>query len=186
MGRQTLRGQLIERTLRSVQDRAHAKPKRPVSGRGQGRQPPKAVARSASLESGRSQVYVSTVAPRRRIRLVTVVGGLRFCRTRLGSQNLRRLDTSNGCQDHTVLPSALAPFVCAPQIAHEVQLALRLPMRARRCRVHRIPPRVRDDRDTPLCGVRTGRAGRADLPDSEAVYFCGQDWTGQITLKSLT
>src|ERR1700682_5922546 len=27
-------------------------------------------------------------------------------------QNLRRLDTSNGCQDHTVLPYASAPFVC--------------------------------------------------------------------------
>jgi hypothetical protein len=48
-------------------DRAHSalgpgpsacKAKRPVSGRGQGRQPPKAVARSASLEAGRSQVYV--------------------------------------------------------------------------------------------------------------------------------
>jgi hypothetical protein len=27
--------------------------------------------------------------------------------------------------------------------------------RAKRCRVHRIPPRVRDDRDTPLCGDET-------------------------------
>ena len=32
--------------------------------------------------------------------------GLRCCRTRLGSQNLRRLDTSNGCQDHTTSPYA--------------------------------------------------------------------------------
>jgi hypothetical protein len=45
-------------------------------------------------------------SPRRRIRLVTVIGGLRFCRARLGSQHLRRFDTSNGCQDHTVLPYA--------------------------------------------------------------------------------
>ena len=30
-------------------------------------------------------------------------------------------------------------------------------VRQRRCHVHRIPPRVRDDRDTPLCG--TGRRG---------------------------
>jgi len=29
-------------------------------------------------------------------------------------KHLRRLDTSNGCQDHTALPSASAPFVCAP------------------------------------------------------------------------
>src|ERR1019366_9798361 len=35
-------------------------------------------------------------------------------------------------QDHTTSPSALAPLVL------------------RRCRVHRIQPRVRDDRDTPL------------------------------------
>ena len=30
----------------------------------------------------------------------------RSCRTRLGQQNLRRLDTSNGCQNHTLLPYA--------------------------------------------------------------------------------
>ena len=35
-------------------------------------------------------------------------------RTRSGRRRLRQLDTSNGCQDHTVLPSASAPFVCAP------------------------------------------------------------------------
>ena len=34
--------------------------------------------------------------------------------TRSGSKNLRRFDISNGCQDHTVLPYASAPFVCAP------------------------------------------------------------------------
>ncbi|MDT7816218.1 MAG: hypothetical protein QOJ42_6134, partial [Acidobacteriaceae bacterium] len=28
-------------------------------------------------------------------------------------KNLRRLDTSNGCQDHTVLPYAATSFVCA-------------------------------------------------------------------------
>ena len=28
-----------------------------------------------------------------------------------------------------------------------------IPSHAQHCRVHRIPPRVRDDRDTPLCGV---------------------------------
>jgi hypothetical protein len=45
-------------------------------------------------------------SPRRRIRLVTVAGGLNGDQARLGRYRLRRLDTSNGCQDHTVLPSA--------------------------------------------------------------------------------
>src|SRR5258708_37980356 len=34
-----------------------------------------------------------------------------FSRARLGSKNLRRLDTSNGCQDHTVLPYASTSLV---------------------------------------------------------------------------
>jgi hypothetical protein len=45
-------------------------------------------------------------------------------------------------------------------------------------RVHRIPPRVRDDRDTPL---RVGR-DHNDRPviwvGSKSNYFCGGDWTG--------
>src|SRR5437870_6083273 len=87
---------------------------------------------------------------------------IKVCLSPVGPTSLRQLDTSNGCQDHTALPSAATSFVSTPQIAHKVQLALRLPMRARGCRVHRIPPRVRDDRDTPLCGV--GREGyRFDL-----------------------
>jgi hypothetical protein len=75
-----------------------------------------------------------------------------------------------------------SPFVCAPQIAHEVQPALRLPLRARRCRVHRIPPRVRDDRDTPLSWGET--AGDIDLiwVRREGKYFCKQGWTTQIRL----
>src|SRR5205814_2602443 len=53
-------------------------------------------------------------SPRRRIRLVTVADGLAADRARLGSKNLRQLDTSNGCQDHTALPYATASLVCAP------------------------------------------------------------------------
>jgi hypothetical protein len=45
-------------------------------------------------------------------------------------------------------------------------------------RVHRIPPRVRDDRDTPL---RVGR-DHNDRPviwvGGKSNYFCGEDWTG--------
>jgi hypothetical protein len=42
--------------------------------------------------------------------------------TRLGYENLRRLDTSNGCQDHTVLPYAATSFVCTLLLAHRQSL----------------------------------------------------------------
>ncbi|HKC00417.1 MAG TPA: hypothetical protein VKD23_16660 [Terriglobales bacterium] len=42
------------------------------------------------------------------------------------------LTPASGCQDHTTSPSALMPFVKGT------------------ISVHRIPSRVRDDRDTPL------------------------------------
>src|SRR5437879_10748272 len=68
-------------------------------------------------------------SPRRRIRLASVADGLKVCLNPVGSTRLRRLDTSNGCQDHTVLPyaaarlrqkapRALAPFVLRASIAH--------------------------------------------------------------------
>jgi hypothetical protein len=50
-------------------------------------------------------------SPWRRIRLASIAGELTARIARLGFANLRRLDTSHGCQDHTVLPYATAPFV---------------------------------------------------------------------------
>jgi hypothetical protein len=80
------------------------------------------------------------------------------CLSPVGPTRLRRLSISNGCQDHTVLPYALAPFVCASgHRSQAFRLRPAIPFRARRRRVHRIPPRVRDDRDTPLWG--TGQHG---------------------------
>src|SRR6478736_838372 len=55
-------------------------------------------------------------SPRRRIRLVTVVDELAAHRNPVGLVNLHQLDTSNGCQDHTVLPYASALRVLS--IAH--------------------------------------------------------------------
>jgi hypothetical protein len=48
--------------------------------------------------------------------------------------------------------------------------------------VHRIPSRVRDDRDTPLEWDETAGDIEVIWVSSEAVYFCKQDWTTQITL----
>jgi hypothetical protein len=56
--------------------------------------------------------------------------------------------------------------------------------RARRSRVHRIPPRVRDDRDPPLWGMRWRELIAVICPTGPAEYFCERDWTTQITLKS--
>jgi len=52
----------------------------------------------------------------------------------------RNLTPASGRQDHTASPSATAAFVI------------------RRHRVHRIPPRVRDDREPPLSSGETGGA----------------------------
>src|SRR5229473_551063 len=45
-------------------------------------------------------------SPRRRIRLVTVICGLKVCRSPVGPTRLRKFNTSNGCQNHTASPSA--------------------------------------------------------------------------------
>jgi hypothetical protein len=59
-----------------------------------------------------------TRSPRRRIRLVTVIGELTEYPRPVGPTLLRRFDTSNGCQNHTTSPYAATSFVCALLIAH--------------------------------------------------------------------
>jgi len=64
------------------------------------------------------------------------------------------LTPASGRQDHTTSPSAATSLVrtfCDHSRIQRTRPAI--PSRAKRCRVHRIPPRVRDDHDTPLCGV---------------------------------
>ena len=94
-------------------------------------------------------------SPRRRIRLVTVAAGLMAETIRLDRDHHRQLGTSNGCRDHTVLPYATS----AVRPARRSSLTGDRPVNAlarRRCRVHRIPSRVRDDRDTPLLQGKDG------------------------------
>ena len=98
-------------------------------------------------------------------------------RARLGRLRLRQLDTSNGCQDHTVLPYATASFVLRAVDRSRVNPPCEHLAR-RRCRVHRIPSHVRDDRQRPSWRDGTARAGRTDLPDGKAKYFCAKGWTG--------
>jgi hypothetical protein len=56
-----------------------------------------------TVSSELSPVTNSCCHRRRRIKVLRKPGW--------ACKNLRRLDTSNGCQDHTALPSATAPFV---------------------------------------------------------------------------
>ena len=100
---------------------------------------------------------------------------------------LRRFSTSNGCQDHTTSPSAKASFVSRAirQLTGLNRPALPSPGIARRCRVHRIPPRVRDDRDTPLEWDETAALMDLIWVRREGIYFCKQEWTGQIRLIHL-
>src|SRR5688572_26883945 len=54
--------------------------------------------------------------------------------------------------------------------------------RARRRCVHRIQPRVRDDRDTPLLPGWTAEVIAVIWPVAKAEYFFGRDWTASIRL----
>src|SRR5882762_960095 len=42
---------------------------------------------------------------------------IKVCQSPVGLTRLRKFSTSNGCQDHTALPSALAPFVWVPFVS---------------------------------------------------------------------
>ena len=112
-------------------------------------------------------------------------------KTRLGSKDLRQLDTSNGCQDHTALPSAasstktLRPAHVLPE---EILVkAFKRRSSARCCsltetalRTHLAPdaaastasrPNVRDDGQRPSLRDRMGQTDSADLPDGLSGIF---------------
>jgi hypothetical protein len=101
-------------------------------------------------------------SPRRRIRLVTVADGLKDCLNPVGSTHLRQLDTSNGCQDHTVLPYASALFVRRALIAHGLEPALRLQARATLPRPPQPVPTFVTMANAPLSRTGWGRC-RGDL-----------------------
>src|SRR3989440_10711604 len=110
---------------------------------------------------------------------------IKACLSPVGPTCLRQLDTSNGCQDHTALPSAATSFVSAPLDRSQVSSTRpAITSRARRCRVHRIPPRVRDDRDTPLVWGGTGRVIDLIWVRREREYFWKWDWTGGIKMRA--
>ena len=95
-------------------------------------------------------------------------------KARSGRLHLRQLDTSNGCQDHTALPSAA---IVVRLLAVDRSRVFRQPA----LRSHRAPnaaastashPNVRDDRDTPLSVGQDVRISASDLPDDTSARAC--------------
>jgi hypothetical protein len=102
------------------------------------------------------------------------------------SQNLRRLDTSHGCQNHTALPSATSPFVGArPSLTGSLKPALRKPVARPACRGHRSPhPTSVTIAIRPSCG--RGMAGVVGViwVEREAEYFSRGGLTRFLKIRS--
>jgi hypothetical protein len=81
-----------------------------------------------------------------------------FCHRRPRKLPFANLTPASGRQDHTSSPSASAPFVKSA------------------ARVHRIPPRVRDDRDTPLEWDETANHIFLIWGSEKQKYFCKGGW----------
>ena len=97
-------------------------------------------------------------SPRRRIRLVTVVGG---CKRHFNPVGLKlspptwhqqRVSGPHGFAVRSKRRSSCAPLESLTRFNSPCD-----PLARRRSRVHHIPSRVRDDRDTPLLPERDGR-----------------------------
>ena len=144
-------------------------------------------------------------SPWRRIPLASIAGELTARIARLSFANLRRLDASNGRQNHTVLPYAASsaknsnqPSAGQPKpwrkrlsavrlraiFAHG-KSALRTPLAPDAAASTATRPNVRDDGQRP--SSRDGMAGfvRVIWGSREAEYFCVRGWTEQISLKLL-
>jgi hypothetical protein len=137
----------------------------------------------------RNGLRLISCSPRRRIRLVTVIRGLKVCPNPVGPTSLRELDTSNGCQNDTSSPSAALRLsqrlrraqrrssACHSSAHGPCRPALPSPDIARRCRVHRIPPRARDDARSPLWWDETVMDMHLIWVRPETKYFCKRGWT---------
>jgi len=88
------------------------------------------------------------------------------CLSPVGPTRLRWLDISHGCQNHTTSPYAATSRQNADRQRAD----------------HRIQPRVRDDRDTPLLPGWMAEMIAVICPTALAECFLGWGWTGRIRL----
>src|SRR6266446_10073810 len=100
--------------------------------------------------------------------LLRALPGDRACCHRHLALLLADLTPASGRQNHTPSPSASAPFV------------------TRAARVHRIPPHVRDDRETPLRGTGPNRYSADFTPPSSKKFGKSEiGWLAGSALSSL-
>ncbi len=123
-------------------------------------------------------------SPWRRIPFASIAAGLMAQPIRLDRMRHRQLDISHGCQNHTVLPYASAPYVLRDVNRSRVASPCgHLPRR--RCRVHHIRLAFVTIAIRPSCRDWTAQKKPLIWAEGEAVYFCARDWTWQITLNLL-
>src|SRR5260370_22971873 len=99
------------------------------------------------------------------------------CQSPVGMTRLRKFSTSNGCQDHTTSPSASAPFVSAPEFAHGVDPALRIPCAPGAAASTASRPASVTIASRPS-GGETVRLIELILASVKAEYFSNRGWTG--------
>jgi len=119
-------------------------------------------------------------SPWRRIPFASIAGGLKvLAKPGWISQNLRRLDASNGRQDHTALPSASTPFVGARLSLTDLSPPCEnLVARPALCG-HRSPhPTSVTIAIRPSCERGMGGVVRVIWGEREAEYFSREGWTG--------
>ena len=102
--------------------------------------------------------------------------GLRFVQARSGRRASADLTPTTGARTTRLRRTHQRRSSCVPSMTHG-KPALPSQSRARRCRVHRIPSRVRDDRDTPLEWDETARVIKVIWVWRERKYFCKRGWT---------
>src|ERR1700750_1140213 len=126
-------------------------------------------------------------SPRRRIRLVTVVGGLKRLLDPVGSEFATAdLAPATGVRTTRFCRTLKRRSSCAPAIAHEVQPALRSPWRADALASTASCSTFVTTRDRPSYRNRTAGHRPVICPRCEAEYFLHGDWTTQISLIWLT
>jgi hypothetical protein len=125
----------------------------------------------------RDGLRLISYSPRRSGFLVTVASEYGFVEPGWADIASADLTPASRRQDHTSSPSATAPFVF--RAGHRSrQAALRSLCALDAIRGHHIPLRVRDDRDTPLCGAGWRRYA-GDLGRKRRGIFL-REGTGQV------